>query len=117
VHWWPFISYNLGTQEGKYFEYSGTSGINEKSAKAPSGTSPVHSVLVNKKMVFFGPVHGKSPQSAKFAQPPGGFVNHVNAPISQLWNFIPSKCYVVIKSGTTGSLIITFFLPSGVSDL
>jgi len=43
-------------------------GINEKLAYGFVFTEFVHLILENLKMVFFGPVHGKSPQSAKLAQ-------------------------------------------------
>lgn len=48
------------------------SGISEKFSNALSGTVPVHLVLVNDMIKFFGPVHGKSPQSAKLAHFCGG---------------------------------------------
>jgi hypothetical protein len=50
-------------------------GINEKFSNAlacPAPGEPVHLMFEKEKMVFFGPVHGKSPQSAKLAHPGGG---------------------------------------------
>lgn len=42
-------------------------GINEKSVSAFVVVEPVQVMLENEKIVFFGPVQGKSPQSAKLA--------------------------------------------------
>ena len=42
-------------------------GIKEKSVLVLEPVVPVHATFLNEKIVFFGPVHGKSPQSALFA--------------------------------------------------
>jgi hypothetical protein len=56
-------------------------------------------MFLNEKIVFFGPVHGKSPQSAKFAHAIGGSKKYVRASESQFSKVRSSKCYKVMKSG------------------
>jgi hypothetical protein len=74
VHLYPFIP-STSVQSGKLPEYNPNYlmfGISEKFSNAFAGTVPVHLVLTNEKIVFFGPVQAKSPQSAKFAHFCGG---------------------------------------------
>jgi len=96
VHTCPFIALFKTHGRSKFSVYVGIVGIKVKSVSEMTGYFPVHLIFLKTIRVFFGPVHGKSPQSAKLAHDRGGSAKKVNASLSQFWNSRSSKCWRVM---------------------